>query len=163
MHTSTMLATVLSAMALASPVTKPNAEPDQNPVLQKPIFINPIIGPTFVDPVNGHPIFVDPVIDDTVPTHVKRSNNLLNEVDSLLTCIRNDDELKPDFSEAPDGIFYASDVHPACCQQAKALYKSFPDGQFGHAGFNEPCDEVIVTGLTNTQMNVLRGIFSGEW
>lgn len=130
MKPSTILATVLPTLALASPAIKTHAVPQQKAI--------PVARINIPDP------------------GVLKEIRIL---DDLTTCLRNHNDFQVDFTDANDGALYIKDVDPACCQKGKDLYSLLPAGQYGSAVFFEPCDGAVVTGISPEHMSMLREFF----
>ncbi|POS73885.1 hypothetical protein DHEL01_v207719 [Diaporthe helianthi] len=130
MKPSTVLASVLPSLAFASPAVYAPAAPQQQPILV-----------------------------DTTPKHLKRSSFPLAEINDIITCLKSHKGFETNLSVADKGIFMIDHVEPTCCKKGEVLWSHLTGGQYGYAFFNEPCDDVILTGVSKEHMNMIRVFF----
>lgn len=93
---------------------------------------------------------------------VKQINNIpgLGAIKDILTCIKNDNTWKADWSQKKQGKVTFSHVSNTCCDKAQTGWAKYGDqwGQFGQAKFNSPCDGGVVSGMKEDNVDKLQGV-----
>lgn len=130
MKFSMILASVLPALALATPATMPRA------ASKEPRDIIDII-------LGDLNLAADPMEDGQ----------------ALVSCLSEHKTFQTDFSKADDGVFSISNVDPACCEIAKRIWSQLSSGEFGEWSFTDTCDAITGTGISALHMAVLQGLF----
>jgi hypothetical protein len=130
MRPSTILATLLPALAIASPATIPPAASQ------------------------GPQALIDYIIKNLNVPSVP-----MDLIEDLRTCLSDHKGFHTDFSKAEDGAFSISNVDRTCCEKAQGIWGQLPPGDYGYAHFSEPCEGATVTGTSEYHMQLLRAFF----
>lgn len=84
----------------------------------------------------------------------------LGAIKDILTCIKNDNTWKADWSQKNQGKVTFSRVSNTCCDKAQAGWTKYGDqwGKFGQAKFNSPCDGGVLSGMKEENVDKLQEV-----